>query len=227
MADLIDSIISSASTPVEHDALWVSTGSTIINLACSGRPHDGFRTGRIYNVVGGSGSGKSFLALSMLAEASRNTQFDGYKLVYDDAEAANNFDMCKLFGQDTTDRLLLDSPAVPSDHVEDFFYNVNRMLFADVPFIYVLDSLDSLTTDAELNKTEEVLEVRAEGKKTTGSYNMQKAKMMSEMFRQVNSKLSHTKSMILIVSQIRDNINPMSYQKHTRAGGKALQSVTL
>ena len=54
---------------------FVSTGSTLLNLACTGFPDRGFAKGYYYFIVGDSESGKTWLALTCLAEASINKNF--------------------------------------------------------------------------------------------------------------------------------------------------------
>jgi len=58
------------------DSNLLSTGSTLLNLACSGRVNGGFLKGFYYFIVGDSKSGKTFLSLTCLAEASINKDFD-------------------------------------------------------------------------------------------------------------------------------------------------------
>jgi len=62
---------------------FLSTGSTLLNLACTGKPYYGFAKGHYYFIVGDSVSGKTFLSLTCLAEASINPNFDNYRFIYD------------------------------------------------------------------------------------------------------------------------------------------------
>ncbi len=91
------------------------------------------------------------------------------------------------------------------------------------PFIYVLDSLDALTTVEEEKKTKDSLEATVQGKKSAGSYGMQKPKLLSQLMRMIKGKLRQTNSLLLIVSQVRVDINPMTFSNKTRSGGKALE----
>jgi hypothetical protein len=61
------------SRPTGEGAL--STGSTLLNLACSDRPDAGYFKGAYYYLVGDSQAGKTWLLLSCFAEACRNPQF--------------------------------------------------------------------------------------------------------------------------------------------------------
>jgi len=196
-----------------------SSGSTF-SLACSDKAFNGFPLGRMVNIVGDSSSGKSFVALTELAEVARVKDYDDYSLIYDDVEAASSFDMDSLFGEKVKSRITMNKS---SDTVEDFFYAILKLLNEGKPFIYVLDSLDALGTDKEIQKTEDTLEARAKGKNVSGDYGMQKPKMMSQLFRTIKKKIKQTDSMLIIVSQTRADINPRTFTTINRSGGKALE----
>jgi len=134
--------------------------------------------------------------------------------------------MSKLFGK-ASDRIIPpvfeDSEAVYSDTIQDFRDNVMRFLESDQPFVYILDSLDALTSEEEITKTDKEIKARKEGKVVSGSYGMDKAKSLSGILRRINGMIKKTKSVLIVVSQTRDDINPMSFTKKTRSGGKALK----
>lgn len=212
----------------EDSKLLIPTGSTLLNLACSDSRRGAFGAGKIINIIGDSHSGKTAIALSVLAEACYNSKFDNYKLVYDDAEAANSFDIPELFGFALAERM--QAPAkdregdpLHSETIEDFQIFIHKLLNANKPFIYVLDSLDSLTSVEDASNVEEKIKAHKAGRKAKGSYSMSKPKMMSEILRQIRKKLRDTDSTLIIVSQTRDNINPMSFTPKVRSGGKALE----
>jgi recombination protein RecA len=191
----------------------------MLNLACADTIKGGFALGRLVNLIGDSSSGKTLLALTMIAEAAHSKQMDNYRLVFDDAEAALSFDMSKMFGKKTAKRIE-KPPRGHSNKVEDFEKNFLDLIAGDKPFVYVLDSFDSITTDEEIRRAEER---RTSEKEQSGSYGMRKAKFGSEFFRLINSALERTDSLLVIISQTRENISPMSFVEKTRAGGKALK----
>ena len=202
---------------------FLSTGCTLLNLANTDNPFHGFRLGRIVNIIGDTHTGKTLLALTMLAEAANNPAFDNYDLVYDDAEAANSFNLEYLFGKKTASRLAewyVDND--PSDTVEDWQENLYDMLAGEKPFIYVIDSMDSLTWEDEQELIEENLAARKKGNETKSTYGMGKAKRNSQIMRGINDRLEGTKSLLVIISQVRDNIGMSFAKKYTRAGGRAL-----
>ncbi|MFA5377450.1 MAG: hypothetical protein WC455_16985 [Dehalococcoidia bacterium] len=210
----------------EESRLFVPTGSALLNLALSDRHDGGYLTGKIVNVIGDSSSGKTFLCLTTLAETAHNPAFDDYLLIYDDAEAASEFNIEKLFGSKTAERIMPPSldPEEPghSHTMMDFQSNIRRLLKGDKPFIYIQDSFDALTTDEELKHAADLQKAHDSGKEAKGTYGMEKAKQASILLRLIAADIKRTKSLVVIISQTRTNIDPMSFQRKTRAGGMAL-----
>ena len=207
----------------------IPLGSSLFNLACSDSTEGGFSIGKMVNLIGDSSSGKSFIALSIFGEMGISEEFDDYRFIYDDVEAACEFDIVKLFGQKTLDRLEppgeLDEEGEPiySDTIEAFETNITDILTEGKPFIYVLDSFDALDAEADQKKAAEEHDARKKGKEVKGSYGMAKPKKIGEILRRICRKLKKTKSLLIIVSQTRDDINPMTFTKKTRSGGRALK----
>ena len=198
------------------------TGSTLLNLACSDTPYGGPALKRITHIVGDSSAGKTFLAYSIFAECAHKKRFDSHKLIDDDAEAANSFNVAKLFGKRTADRVGEPENGC-SNTVQDFLLNVKAELDKELPFIYVLDSFDALTSDEDTSKINELEEARKKGTKEKGSFGMQKPKLASQMFRMIKKRLKETNSALIILSQTRDDINPMTFSTKTHSGGRALK----
>ena len=96
------------------------------------------------------------------------------------------------------------------------------LLNKDKPFIYVLDCMDALTSDEEIKKFKETEKAEGEGKTTKGSFGTAKAKKNSEILRNITRKITKTKSLLIIISQTRDNIG-LGFAEKTRSGGKALR----
>lgn len=202
------------------------TGSTLLNLACSGKPNWGFATGSYYFFVGDSSSGKTFLTLTSLAEACKNSAFDNYQLIFDNAENGAMMNFRKFFGKKMAERIKAPSydgeDPKYSHTVEEFYYNVDNVL-AKGPAIYLLDSMDALTTDDEEEKFEAKKKAAAKGKDISGSYGTSKAKLNSSNMRVVFNKLRETDSILLVISQTRDNIGfGAQFNPKTRGGGHAL-----
>lgn len=209
--------------------LGLSTGSTLLNLACSGRPDVGFLIGHFYFLVGDSSSGKTFLTLTSFAEAANRPRFKDYRLIYDNGEDGALMDLKKFFGPKMTSRL--EPPAamtssgepVCSTTVEEFYYHLDDALDSGKPVLYALDSMDVLTSEDEREKFAERKEAFRKGKTAPGSYGDGKAKKNSSNLRRCLHKLRETESVLLIVNQTRDNLGfGAQFNPKTRSGGRAL-----
>lgn len=212
---------------------WLSTGSTMLNLALTGHPDRGFAKGKYFWMVGDSSSGKTFLMCTCLAEASINPEFDDYDFVYDNVEDGALMDFSKYFGKRMAKRTI--APAydgklpIYSTTIEDFYFRVNDRL--DLveqgkapPFIWLLDSMDALTSNYEEKKVKEKRREWAGGQSAKGDYGDGKAKLNSNHLRRVISRLRKTGCILLILSQTRDNIGGGMFDPaKTHAGGHALK----
>ncbi|KKN88296.1 hypothetical protein LCGC14_0248580 [marine sediment metagenome] len=208
---------------------FLSTGSTLLNYACTGMVHGGIPKGKFVFFVGDSQSGKTWLALSLFAEACRNKSFDDYRLIYDDVEGGALMDLERFFGSKMIDRIeppALDKEGISiySETIEDFYFNIDDALQGDRPFIWVEDSMDALSSDYEGRKFEEKKTEARGGKKAKGDYGDGKAKMNSSWLRGILAGLRDTGSILIIVNQTRDNVGAGLFEpKKTRSGGHALR----
>jgi RecA/RadA recombinase len=207
--------------PKVNTSLLVPTGSTTFNLECSGRIEGAFSLGKMVNIIGDSHAGKTLFALTIFAECSLLEKFDNYRFIYDDVESANEFDIEYLFGEKVEKRI---EYAIKSRTIEDFNDNIATALLEDDPFIYVLDSFDALTSEAAIEKDADNRKAREKGNQIKGSYGDGKAKKASELFSQRIQDIADKKSLLIIISQTRDNIGFGSmFTPKTRSGGKALK----
>lgn len=213
---------------------YLSSGLTILNLATTNHPDCFIEKGTYDLFVGQSGAGKSFLATQILAEAANNPNFDGYELIYDDVEHGCLFDIEAMFGKKLASRIRaprIDESGLPicSSTVEDFFFAVDDFQDAHKPFVYILDSMDSLTSSSsdvkfEENKTQRRSDLD-KGKETsqlTQGYGDGKAKQISGNLRRVVKRLPDTGSILIIICQVRENITGYG-PKFVRSGGQALK----
>jgi len=202
---------------------FLSTGSTLLNLACTGKPYCGFAKGKYYFIVGDSISGKTFLSLTCLAEASINSNFDNYRFIYDNAEGGAMMDVKKFFGSEVFRRLEWPSIALGCSHsIEEFYFNVDDAIKKGTPFIYVLDSMDSLSSQDEADKFDKTKIAMRKGKEAAGSYTDGKAKKNSANLRRLLKPLLASGSILIIINQTRDNIG-FGFERKSRSGGHALR----
>lgn len=196
----------------------LSTGSTLVNLAMSGHASWGIAAGTYTLLVGDSASGKTFLALTTLAEASINPAFKDHRLVCFAPERGARMNVARYFGKRLAERIEWRYP----ETVERFYFDVDTIL-KEGPAVVVLDSMDALTSEDELDKFAERKKAADKGKDVNGSYGTSKAKQNSADLRVTVNRLEESGSILVIISQTRDNIGfGAQFNPKTRSGGKAL-----
>ncbi len=201
----------------------LSTGSTLLNLSLTDDSSYGILTGHQYMLVGDSSSGKTWFCLSILAEATLCSDFNDYLLVYDNVENGALMNVEHFFGKDTARRMQDPSPSGCSETVEDFYYNITDLLDSGRRFIYILDSQDALTSKDSNTKFDEQKKAAKKGNKVAGSYGDGKPKIHSQNIRRVLAGLKKTGSILIMVSQTRDNLDGFGFETKTRSGGRAMK----
>jgi RecA/RadA recombinase len=224
--------------------LLIPTGNLLLNLALSDNPNGGWGAGKMANLIGDSGSGKTMLALTMLAECHKNPVFDDYIFVFDDAEVSLEINLEKLFGETLKNRIIFRK----SRTIEDFYGAIYNLIMEKKKFIFILDSFDAISSREELKRAAEFgkqeakrkdndddfdndgIEVDesedkpAKVKKEKGSFKLEKPKMAGEIFRVCCDGIAETDSFLLIISQTRENIGfGAMFTPKIRNGGKALK----
>jgi recA bacterial DNA recombination protein len=205
---------------------FLSSGCTVLNLAASGSRRGAFAAGHYYWLVGDSTSGKTFLGMTCFAEAMRNPRFRNYRLIYDQPEKGALMDLRRYFGAAVAERL--ESPrgdGLPSQNIEDFFDNFDDAVRDGRPFIWLTDSTDALGSESEDDKFEEQKAARRKGRDPKGSMTDGKAKKYSSGLRRILRGLQKTGSILILISQTRDNINPFTakFNPKVHSGGRALK----
>lgn len=199
----------------------ISSGSDLLDCALGG----GFPLGKVINIIGDKSSGKTLLTCEALARAISKYNHK-IEIFYDDTEAGFSFDTEEIWGFKMP--LLLDSNNEDdcSETVEDLISSVKKrlkpFLNSKKPCVYIVDSLDGLTSESEIEHAEAREDAREKGIKVTGTYGIQKAKLLSEFFRLIKNDLKDSNCLLIIISQIRDKINVTFGKKTTRSGGRAL-----
>lgn len=205
---------------------YAPTGCLLLDLAVGGGEGLGFPYGWMVNVVGDKSAGKTFLAWEIMA-ANFYKYKKHFKWNYDAAEAGNSFQTEKLYGVDLIEHERHFNRT--SDLVEEM--DGNTSLFLDQirtlkqRGIYCVDSLDGLSDKAKESINDELKKEAAGGKaKEGGSYNVGTASHLSKQyFRTKAGKIAQKKALLLIISQVRENLNAGQFGKKVyRAGGKAM-----
>jgi recombination protein RecA len=187
---------------------WVSTGSTLLDLAISNRPNGGFPVGRIVELQGMEASGKSLIMAHVLA----NTQKKGGLAVYIDTENALSEEFLRAIGVDVNNMLY-----IPLETIEDIFESVENIIETvrksskDRLVTIVIDSVSAATT-----KVEQEADFEKDGWATT------KAILMSKAMRKITNIIGKQRVLLLCASQLREKMGVMFGDKYTTSGGKAL-----
>lgn len=213
------------------NVLYFPTGSDLMDTQVGGGITKGYPAGKIINIVGDKSSGKTFFSCEIIA-ASYYKYKDRLKWVYDDCESGFSFNTKKLYGVEIMP--INQNKRTKSKTVEEAYGNVRLFLESlknDELGIYVIDSLDSLN-DKEGEKIANDQFTKFKKKKQNpndkeekekGSYRMAKPKYLSNtFFPSLSSLIENRNALLIIISQVRYNLDPMSFEKYTRAGGKAL-----
>lgn len=212
---------------------YAKTGCLLTDLLYGGGDNLGIPYGCMINFVGDSSSGKSMSGNELIAAEFHNRKKGSFKHQYEDSEYGNKFDTTTMFGLDIMGLNTLSNiprkkyPSRPKT-VQDVDSRVS-LFIKEIPDdgygIYFLDSLDAVTSEEMIERSEkrEADYKKGNDKKDEGTYGMQSAKFLSqEFFRVQGSKVEDKRIIIGIVSQVRSVIGAVGFQKKTQdSGGKA------
>ena len=169
----------------------------------------GWGVGRVINIVGDKSTGKTLLAIEACANFAKT--YDDGRIIYNEVESAFDVEYARTVGLPDERIEFVEDPH--TDTVEELFASLQQTIKeADgKPILYIVDSLDALTTEVDREKPME-----------QGTYGMAKPKLLGKLFREVVRKLKDKNITFIIISQIRANIGVVYGKQHTRSGGKAL-----
>jgi recombination protein RecA len=177
----------------------ISTGALSLDIALGGV---GIPRGRVTEVFGPESSGKTTLALHIIASAQKA----GGVAAFIDAEHALDTTWAKKLGVDVSS-LLVSQPDTGEQALE-----ITEMLIASNSVdVIVIDSVAALTPRAEL-----------EGEMGDSHMGLQ-ARLMSQAMRKLTGIISKSKTALVFINQIRMKIGVMFGNPETTTGGKALK----
>ncbi len=179
----------------------VSTGSISLDAAIG---IGGVPKGRVVEIFGPESSGKTTLALHIVAESQK----EGGVAAYIDAEHALDLNYAKKLGV-KVDEILLSQP----DCGEDALEIAEILVRSNAVDIIVVDSVAALVPKAEL-----------EGQMEDSQIGLQ-ARLMSKALRKLTALVNKTNTVLLFINQIRMKINTMGFgaNPETTTGGNALK----
>lgn len=177
----------------------VSTGALALDLALG---IGGLPRGRVTEIYGPESSGKTTLAVHVVAEAQRK----GGICAFIDAEHAMDPTYAKAIGVDI-EELLISQP----DTGEQALEITDMLIRSGAIDVVVIDSVAALTPRAEL-----------EGDMGDTHVGLQ-ARLMSQALRKLTSNLNKTKTICIFINQLREKIGVMFGSPETTPGGRALK----
>lgn len=166
----------------------------------------GLPRGRIVEIFGPESSGKTTLALHIIAEAQKR----GGSCAFVDAENAMDPQYAQRIGVDIK-KLFISQPSCGEEGLQI----VDQLVHADKIDVIVVDSVAALTPRAEIEG--EIGEVKVGAQ----------ARLMSQGMRTLTKSIAESNVLVVFINQIRMNINAMfGANPETTAGGKALKFYT-
>ena len=177
----------------------IPTGSVALDIALG---VGGIPKGRITEVYGPESSGKTTLALHLVAEAQKT----GGICAYVDAEHALDPEYARRLGVNI-DSLLVSQPSTGEEALEI----TDGLVRSGAVALIVIDSVAALVPKAEI-----------EGEMGDSHMGLQ-ARMMSQAMRKLSGSVSKTGCVIIFINQLREKIGVMFGNPETTPGGKALK----
>jgi recombination protein RecA len=177
----------------------ISTGAISIDYALG---IGGVPRGRVIEIFGPESSGKTTLALQVIAEAQRK----GGMAAFVDAEHALDAAYAKKLGVDL-DNLLVSQP----DNGEQALEIVEVIIRSNSVDVVVVDSVAALVPRAEI-----------EGEMGEAQMGLQ-ARLMSQALRKLTGAVSKSKASLIFINQLREKIGVMFGNPETTTGGRALK----
>ena len=177
----------------------ISTGSIAVDhaIGIGGVPH-----GRVVEIFGPESSGKTTLALSVVAQAQRR----GGIAAFIDAEHALDAEYARKLGVDI-DNLLVSQP----DNGEQALEIAEMLVRSNSVDVVVVDSVAALVPKAEL-----------EGEMGDSHVGLQ-ARLMSQALRKLTAIVAKSRTCLIFINQIREKIGVMFGNPETTTGGRALK----
>ncbi|MEQ8716188.1 MAG: recombinase RecA [Acidimicrobiales bacterium] len=177
----------------------IPTGALALDLALG---IGGLPRGRVTEIYGPESSGKTTLALHVVAEAQRN----GGVCAFIDAEHALDPIYSRAIGVDV-DELLISQP----DTGEQALEITDTLIRSGALDVIVIDSVAALTPRAEI-----------EGEMGDSHVGLQ-ARLMSQALRKLTANLNKSKTICIFINQLREKIGVMFGSPETTPGGRALK----
>lgn len=207
------------------------TGIDLLNLNLSGTCYGGFRRGSVVELLAESGVGKTLFALNLMKSAIESGDtFKDYRFIYLDKESGCNFALNDKVKSRIEIYNAMNSEMNLST-IERTFSTILNWLDEGRPCVIALDSLNAFVSESIMDSIEKNQKLVADGK--TADLNEARmasvAQASSKYMPLISEKLKKTKSMLILISQFRDNMSApttpyTSYMDQRRvSGGRAIK----
>ncbi|HKA54274.1 MAG TPA: recombinase RecA [Candidatus Binatia bacterium] len=193
------SIMKLGEDAVIHDIPTISTGSLSLDLALG---IGGLPRGRVVEIYGPEASGKTTMALQVVAQAQK----EGGTCAYIDAEHALDMGYAQKLGV-KADELLVSQP----DNGEQALEITDTLVRSGAVDVIVVDSVAALVPRAEI-----------EGEMGEPQMGLQ-ARLMSQALRKLVGTISRSRTLVIFINQVRMKIGVMFGNPETTTGGNALK----
>lgn len=190
---------------------FISTGATMLDVAISNRPHGGIAAGRITEITGLEGSGKSLVCAHLMA----NTQRRGGVAVLIDTENAVNAEFYRAVGLDMSKLVYVEAQTV-----EQVFERMTALIEhirkdpkkKDTLITIVVDSVAAASTQKEI-----------EADFSKDGYATDKAIIIGKAMRKITTLLGREQITLVFTNQLRQKMNAQPFSDPwTTSGGKAI-----
>lgn len=195
-------------------SIWATSGNYVLNHILSGKFSKGYPAGRITQIFGDSGSGKSYLMAKAIADAQKA----GYMVAVIDSEQAVSQDYLKKIGVDLDPSMLMTVQVQTVEQTQDMMLEVLEGVKAEqkalggtdkLKLMLIVDSLGMLSSGKSVENAEKSHHATDMGTK---------AKALTNMFNQVVQKIGMTDTVCLVTNHGAMEVGVMFPQLKPKGG---------
>lgn len=195
-------------------SIWATSGNYVLNHILSGKFSKGYPAGRITQIFGDSGSGKSYLMAKAIADAQKA----GYMVAVIDSEQAVSQDYLKKIGVDLDPSMLMTVQVQTVEQTQDMMLEVLEGVKAEqkalggtdkLKLMLIVDSLGMLSSGKSVENAEKSHHAADMGTK---------AKALTNMFNQVVQKIGMTDTVCLVTNHGAMEVGVMFPQMKPKGG---------
>jgi len=205
---------------LEEPKIWATSGNFVLNHILSGQFGRGYPSGRITQLFGLSGAGKSFLIAKAIAEAQK----DGYMVLVLDSEQALSQDYLSKIGVSTDPDKLLTLQVTTVEQTQDMMIDILNDIREtqktlgnndEIKLLLIMDSIGALVSNKALMDAEKGHHAADMGTK---------AKALTKMFSNITQKIGLTDTVCILTNHSAKEVGVMFPQELPK-GGKIMEFI--